>query len=184
MALSTRAVETRFGQSDDDAVSEVSQNLSDHEVETGRPLMAQSIGAADTQLRRLHGDAASEHQESQQSRLSMSEDLSDHEVETGQPLLQECDSEHANPSGIDEAKSDSLLDSSATQDLTRQPTSCRTATSPSTIGQAVLDVCITASSIYFMTFAFMAISQNGKSAASTTARHLLDAARLVNCDYA
>jgi hypothetical protein len=130
--------------------------------------MAQSTQTPDTHRGRLHEDVLS------------SRDGFHHDVQTGQPLLQQCDSEHTNVSGTDDVKGDFILGTSAAQDLTRQPTSCRRATAPSTIGQAALDICITTASIYFVAFAFMAFPQNGKSAASTTARHLLDAARLVS----
>jgi hypothetical protein len=134
-----------------------------------------------------------------------SQKVSDYDVQNGQPLLQQYNNEHGNASGMDQLastptqipgnlsstfngeqqpslhdKSDSLLSISAAQDLTRQPTSCRRATASSTIGQTALDICITASSIYFVAFALIAVSQNGQSAASTPARHLLDAARLVS----
>jgi hypothetical protein len=180
MVQSTRADESLRGRSYDDAVSERSQDRSDYDVETGQPLMVQSTRTEDTQLRRLHGDVTSGKLERQEGVLSPSQDHSDYEVQTSRPLLQQCDVDYAEISGTDEAKSDSFLATPAAQDLTTQPDSCMRATAPSTIGQAVLDVCITAASIYFVAFAIVAISQNGKSAASYTARHLLEAARLVS----
>jgi hypothetical protein len=144
--------------------------------------MAQSrpIFELDTHRGRLHNDAASEYLDSQHDVLSMSQGFSGNDVQTGQALLQQCDDEHANANGTDEEKSDSHLSTWAAKNLTRKPTTCRRATAPSAIGQAALDICITAASMYFVAFALMATSQNGKSAASTTAKHLLDAARLVS----
>jgi hypothetical protein len=135
----------------------------------------------------------------------LSQNASDHDAQNGQPLLQQYNTEHEDTSGTDHLtptltaspddltptlnddqrlplhdKSDCLLDTTSAQDMARQLTSCRRATAPPTIRQAVLDMCITAASIYFVAFAFMAISQNGKSAASYKATHLLEAARLVS----
>jgi hypothetical protein len=158
--------------------------------------MAHFTRTDDTHPKPSYDDAPSSHK------------VFDYDVQNGQPLLQQYNTEHVNASGMEQQtptptqppddldstfnseqqlplhdKSDFILGTTSVQDMTRQPSSCRRASAPSTIGQAVLDICITTASIYFVAFALMAVSQNGKSAASVTARHLLDAARLVsyNC---
>lgn len=59
------------------------------------------------------------------------------------------------------------------------PTECRKKSDLTTIGQAILDICITATSLYFLAFAIAASVHRGELATSGFANSLLQAARFV-----
>jgi len=61
-----------------------------------------------------------------------------------------------------------------------EPTQCRKKSDLTAIGQAVLDMCITATSLYFLAFAIAASIHDGDPATSSLAKSLLQASRLVS----
>lgn len=77
-------------------------------------------------------------------------------------------------------KNNSLSSELPEHDSDEKPSLCRRAKAAPAIGQAVLDICITLTSVCFLAFAIIIISQDGKSAKSKTAEMILDAARLVS----
>ena len=63
------------------------------------------------------------------------------------------------------------------------PTPCRKINALSTMGQAALDLCITATSVYFIAFAVMSFLHSGDKENSPTVEKLLYAARFVSPIY-
>lgn len=63
------------------------------------------------------------------------------------------------------------------------PTPCRKINALSTMGQAALDLCITATSVYFIAFAVMSPLHKGEKENSPTVKKLLYAARFVSPIY-
>jgi hypothetical protein len=63
------------------------------------------------------------------------------------------------------------------------PTPCRNINALSTMGQAALDLCITATSVYFIAFAVMSLLHKGDKETSPTVEKLLYAARFVSPIY-
>jgi hypothetical protein len=61
-----------------------------------------------------------------------------------------------------------------------RPKECRKKSDLNAIGQAVLDLCITATSFYFLGFAIAVSAHRGQPAASDFADLLLQAARFVS----
>jgi hypothetical protein len=67
--------------------------------------------------------------------------------------------------------------------ITCVPTPCRSINTLSTMGQAALDLCITATSVYFIAFAVMSPLHKGEKENSPTVKKLLYAARFVSPIY-
>lgn len=116
----------------------------------------------------------------------------DREASDTQPLAQFTESNatlssDANPSKDQEHDdfqppeiNDQLLGDSPSDYAAGKPCPCRKATNLSTILEAVLDLCITATSIYFIAFAIMAHAHEGDTMSSRVAKNILDAARVVS----
>jgi hypothetical protein len=89
------------------------------------------------------------------------------------------DGPHLQPRGCGgETTSEPLLSDPGDKDL--EPKECRRRSGLVAVGQAVLDVCLAATSLYFLGFAIAASVHKGEPAASSFAESLLQAARFVS----
>jgi hypothetical protein len=75
---------------------------------------------------------------------------------------------------------DQGVDGSRSNVVVSTPTHCRKINALSTMGQAALDLCITATSVYFIVFATMAVQHAGEPEGTRIVQILLRAARFVS----